>query len=104
LYRSANGGYAVQIVALTPPTRPTRCHAAAVERLDAALTLLETHDAAADVCPGVSAPAVTLDDPSVSPAALMLQAASLQCACADVVRRYRIGVGAFLASLGLQDI
>jgi hypothetical protein len=104
LYRSANGGYAVEIVALTAPSRPARCHAASVETLDAALTLLETHDAAADICPGISTPALALDDPSVSPAALMLQAAVLQCVCSDVVRRYRIGVGAFLASLGLQDI
>ncbi len=109
LYRTAGGGYAAAILAVLRtqgcnPPHAVACHAALADTLDQALTWLETHDAAADICPGLSAPALSVDDPHLPPAALMLQAAALYCACQDVVRRYRIGVGAFLSSLGRLEI
>ncbi|MGD0106968.1 MAG: hypothetical protein ABSC06_23460, partial [Rhodopila sp.] len=118
LYRTAAASFAVEIVAqhmvpfpdITQPepsgfqVRPARCHAALFETLDDALTLLETHDAACDVCPGISAPALSFNDPKIPFALLMMQATALQGFCADVVRRYRIGVGAMLADIGLRDV
>ena len=73
---------------------------------DAALLMLETHDPASDLCPGLSAPAVGDPVPggrTVSPVVLSLQAAALRAACHDVTRRYRIGVGAFLADIASRE-
>jgi len=118
LYRTAAASFVVEIVAqhLVPSpdiaplepsgfqVRPARCHAALFETLDGALTRLETHDAACDVCPGISAPALSFNDPSIPPALLVMQATALQGFCGDVVRRYKIGVGAMLADIGLRDV
>ena len=118
LYRAATATYGVEIVAqllvaapdpapLAPNgvhSRPTCCHAALFDTLDGALTALESHDASQDVCPGVSAPSLSLNDPATPPAMLLMQAAVLQGFCRDVVRRYRIGVGVLLADIGLQDV
>ena len=104
LYRTTSGDYVVEIVARqtrATSTGPTRCHAICQPTLDAALLVLETHDPAADLCPGLSAPA--LGDRSVPPVVLAQQAAALQATCHDVTRRYRMGVGAFLAGIAMRD-
>jgi hypothetical protein len=98
LYRADAGGYVVSIVARMP-TGAARCHAARADTLEAALTLLETHDPGGDLCPGLSAPALDCCDPALSPASLIVRAAALRCALDDVGRRYRIGVGRFLMTL-----
>ncbi len=118
LYQTAAAGFGIEIVAqllLPGPeapqdtsgaglVRPARCHAAAFNRLEDALTSLECHDASRDICPGISAPSVSFGDPAVPPAMLVMQAAFLQGFCRDVVRRYRIGVGVLLADIGLRDV
>jgi hypothetical protein len=103
LYRDDAGGYVVAIVARMA-AGAARCHAVRADTLDAALTRLETHDAAGDLCPGVSAPALDCDDPALSPATLIVRAAALRCALEDVERRYRIGVGRFLMALADRAI
>lgn len=107
LYRTANAGFAVEIVANLPrgdTSHPMRCHAEMFDTLDGALTMLETHDPCRDICPGLSAPAPALIDPAVSPVRLAFLAAALQSACHDIGRRYRIAVGAFLAGIAADGI
>jgi hypothetical protein len=108
LYHAACGGYAVEIVAWragpAAPGTVARCHAFLAPDLDAALARLEGHDAARDICPGLSAPNVRLDDPALSPTALVMQAAALHGLRQDVVRRYRIGVGLFLSELAMRSV
>lgn len=102
LYRVADGGFAVAIIARLgggPDARhasAVRCHAAQFDSLDRALTSLESHDAAADLCPGMSAPALDTFNPALSATVLRLQAARLQDFCRDVVSRYEAGAGAIL--------
>lgn len=95
LYDVADGGYAVEIAAWCGG-RPVRCRAALCETLDRALTMLECHDAAADISP-------PLLDESLPAAELALRAVALRTLCRDVETRYRSDVGAFLASVALQE-
>ena len=117
LYRASNGGYVTRIVAYmaaeskSPLTKndtqglhAARCHAASFETLEGALQLLEQHDASRDVCPGLSAPGIDFNDATLSPIALVMQATMLHSFCRDIMRRYRIGVGALLAGIGLREI
>ena len=101
LYRSAEAGYAVEIVACTE-AGPVRCHAILAETLDAALTLFESHDPVADLCPGVTAADLGFDETGLSSTRLAIQAAVLRCAGLDVERRYRVSVGRFLMALARQ--
>jgi hypothetical protein len=106
LYRDQAGGAAAEIVAWSgagSAARRVRCHASILPALGDALRMLETHDPSADICPGVSAPPLAFGDPAITPVELSLQAAALRIFRQDVVRRYRIGVGAFLAGLGRQE-
>jgi hypothetical protein len=116
LYQVADGGYAVDIVARASAAAGThgwpfrrdgaavRCHAVLAATLEEALAVLEGHDAAADLCPGITAPAIVLDETIMSPATLLIQAAALNAALLDATRRYRIGVGAFLFRLARDDV
>jgi hypothetical protein len=103
LYRDAQGRYVVEIVA-RGASGFTRFCAAQVDTLDAAIALFEAYPAADDLCPGLSAPAVRFDDPTVSAASLATQLAMLRHARHDVERHYRICVGAFLMTLVETDV
>lgn len=106
LYATATGTYATAIVAwhaMNSSPTAVRHHAALHETIEAAVTHLEEHDPASDLCPGVSAPDVSLDGEHEPPVSLLLQAAALQAVKQDTLRRYRIGVGAFLATLASRS-
>ena len=106
LYRTVAAGYAAEIVAWAAQPegpRPTRCHAMLFDTLDAALSGFEEHDAARDICPGLAAPELACRVTETPPAGLAMQAAALRVSCQDVTRRYRIGVGAFLAGIATAD-
>lgn len=79
-----------------------RCHAWRFDTLETAVVAVETHDAAGDVCPGIAAPELPLDDAAATPLTLALRAAGLERVRRDVARRYRIGAGALLAALAWQ--
>lgn len=115
LFRTVDARYVVKIVAwhraAPDPSRiagsdiqAVRCHATLFETLDDALGLLENHNAVGDICPTTFAPALAAHDPAVPATTRLMQATMLQGFCEDVLRRYRIGVGALLAGIGLRAI
>ena len=110
LYRTSPTGYAIEIVVRHSPApgitpwQPACSHAALCDTLDDAMTLFESYDPLRDLCPGISAPASGFDNPALSPVALAIQSASLLGFSKNVVRRYGIGVGAFLNSLCLAGV
>jgi hypothetical protein len=117
LYRTQDGFYVTHLIvnftltsedSVSPEhgraNLAARCHAVAFQSLEEAVCSLEGHDASHDICPGLSAPALVVDNVVLSPAALAMQAMILRGFCQDAVIRYRIGVGALLAGIGLREI
>ena len=102
LYRAYGGGWAVAIVAWRADidvTATVRCHADLFPSLDEAVQRIETHKADADICPGLAAPDIAIDDPRVDAATLLIQAVALDRSRRETERRYRIVSGTLLASL-----
>jgi hypothetical protein len=101
LYRGMAAAAGVEIVAWAAgaagPFR-ARCHAALFDRQDDALAFLEEHDAAADTCPGLTAPPC-----EGGPAERLLGAAALRAFRDDAVNRYRMSVGAFLMGIAVKE-
>lgn len=102
LYAGADGGYAVAITAYRGQSAE-RFNAWLHDTLEEALCRLEGHDAARDVCPGLTGPACDSGDPAIPPLALAAQAAELRAFCLDVQRRYRTAVGTFLARIAESE-
>ena len=101
-YAVDDGGWATEIVARHADACSiiaVRNHASLFETLDDAINRIETYNAIDDVCPGFGAPDLHLDDPTLPPALLALQAAALERFCHDIARRYRSTAGTLLASL-----
>jgi hypothetical protein len=101
LYRGPAAATGVEIVAWAARADGdfrARCHAALFDRQDDALAFLEGHDAMADICPGLTAPAC-----GGGAAESLLAAAALRAFCQDAVCRYRAAVGAFLAGVAAKE-
>jgi hypothetical protein len=92
LYQADDGRYVADIrVFAKAQGSKDQFHVAMVDSLEEALQVFEAYDPRADV-----AAEVAIDDPDLSPAELMVQAAALKVRVADAVSQYRAVLGAFL--------
>jgi hypothetical protein len=95
LYQTDDGRYVADIRVFTKAQgSKDQFHVIVADSLEEALQFLESHDARADV------PAeLALDDDTLSPAELLVQAAALKARVADAVSQYRAVLSAFLSEM-----
>ncbi len=95
LYQMDDGRYVADIRVFTKAQgAKDQFHVALVDSMEEALQAFEGHDARGDV------PAdLAIDDEAMSPAELLVQAATLKARVADCVAAYRSVVATFLAEL-----
>lgn len=95
LYATEEGGYVAEIrVQGATQGEAGQFHVAAFEEMEAALRFFETHDARHDV-----ASDIPIDDAALSPAELMVHAATLKVRVAEAVSGYRAVLSAFLTAM-----
>jgi len=105
VYQVDAGGYILEIVywqnALPAKHDAQRamCHAEFCADIACAIARIENHDPVRDLCPGLSAPNVAVDDDRISAATLQVQASSLRLACIDAIYQYRLAAGQLLTEL-----
>jgi hypothetical protein len=95
LYQSEDGRYVADIRIFTKaPGAKDQFHVAILDNLEEALLFFEAYDPRADV------PAdLAVDDETLSPAELLVQAATLKARVADATSQYRAVLSTFLTEL-----
>jgi hypothetical protein len=103
LYDTATRQFVVEIVAwrgaFGEKAYRSCSHALPAATLDAALSLLTSHDPVGDIWPTILIPAETVGTPWQASAQIALEVAALYAACHDTTLHYRRAVGRLLAGL-----
>jgi hypothetical protein len=95
LYQTDEGSYVAEIrVCTAAGAGSDQFHLLVAEDLEPILSFFESYDARQDVSADFA-----LDDPALTPAELLVQAAGLRYRLADAVNRYKSAVGQFLKDL-----